>query len=190
MVLESGVVFEETPGVYKRICRFNSKIRMGSKKSFCLSPILKMMTSFLPIPGLITGMDLRPLKTGLKNSIFLVWNRVRIWRTGRHTPTKNSRGYPALRQSAFRFGIIFSGKIFRSLMKRSIEPELRPISRETCHEKWSRFGVCGILKKYNYVKEVEPYPLNTFLNWNLKRNSKVSLITRSYNCCVDFLIKI
>ena len=145
MVLESGVVFEETPGVYKRICRFNSKIRMGSKKSFCLSPILKMMTSFLPIPGLITGMDLRPLKTGLKNSIFLVWNRVRIWRTGRHTLTKNSREYPALRQSAFRFGIIFSGKIFRSVMKRSIE-------------KWSRFGVCGILGKYNYVKEVEPYP--------------------------------
>ena len=151
LVLESGMVFEETPGVYKRICRFNSKIRMGSKKSFCLSLSLKMMT-------FITGMDLRPLKTSLKNSIFLVWNRVRIWRTGRHTPTKNFREYPALRQSAFSFGIIFSGKIFRSLMKRSIEPELWPISRETCHEKWSRFGVCGILRKYNYVKEVEPYP--------------------------------
>ena len=24
---------------------------------------------------------------------FLVWNRVRIWRTGRHTPTKNSQEY-------------------------------------------------------------------------------------------------
>ena len=59
------MVFEETPGVYKRICRFNSKIRMGSKKSFCLSLSLKMMT-------FITGMDLRPLKRGLKNSIFLV----------------------------------------------------------------------------------------------------------------------
>jgi len=25
---------------------------------------------------------------------FLVWNRVRIWRTGRHTPTNNSQEYP------------------------------------------------------------------------------------------------
>ena len=25
---------------------------------------------------------------------FLVWNRVKIWRTGRHTPTKNSQEYP------------------------------------------------------------------------------------------------
>ena len=25
---------------------------------------------------------------------FLVWNKFRIWRTGQHTPTKNSQGYP------------------------------------------------------------------------------------------------
>ena len=25
---------------------------------------------------------------------FLVWNRVRIWGTGRHTPTKNSQEFP------------------------------------------------------------------------------------------------
>ena len=24
---------------------------------------------------------------------FLVWNRLRVWRTGRHTPTKNSQEY-------------------------------------------------------------------------------------------------
>ena len=34
------------------------------------------------------------LKTGVENLHFLVWNRVRIWGTGRHTPTKNSQEYP------------------------------------------------------------------------------------------------
>jgi len=38
---------------------------------------------------------LRPgLKTGGGNGTFLVWNWVWIWRCGRHTPTKNSKGYP------------------------------------------------------------------------------------------------
>ena len=41
------------------------------------------------------GMDLRDgSETGERNNIFLVWNRVRILRTGRLTPTKNSREYP------------------------------------------------------------------------------------------------
>ena len=31
---------------------------------------------------------------------FLVWNRVRIWRTGRHTPTKNFQEYPPPRGGA------------------------------------------------------------------------------------------
>ena len=31
---------------------------------------------------------------GVENYIFLVWNRVRIWRTGRQTPTNNSRSTP------------------------------------------------------------------------------------------------
>ena len=30
----------------------------------------------------------------MNNDIFLVSNKVRIWRTGRHTPTKNSHEYP------------------------------------------------------------------------------------------------
>ena len=43
-----------------------------------------MITLFLLMPG---------LKTGLENdNYFLVWNRVRIWRTGRHTT--NSKEYP------------------------------------------------------------------------------------------------
>ena len=48
-------------------------------------------------PGLRMGIDFRGQvwKWVWKISdIFLVWNRVRIWRTGRHTPTKNSQDYP------------------------------------------------------------------------------------------------
>ena len=32
-------------------------------------------------------------RKGVKSDIFLVWNRVRIWRTARHTLTKNSQEY-------------------------------------------------------------------------------------------------
>ena len=38
-----------------------------------------MMTSFLPIPGLKKGVE-------NTNCNVFVWNRVRIWRNGRHTP--------------------------------------------------------------------------------------------------------
>ena len=31
-----------------------------------------------------------------KLKFFLVWNRVKIWKTGRHTPTKNSQEYPGV----------------------------------------------------------------------------------------------
>ena len=34
------------------------------------------------------------LETGVKNDGFWSENRVRIWRIGRHTPTKNSQEYP------------------------------------------------------------------------------------------------
>ena len=44
-----------------------------------------MITQFLSTPG---------LKTVVENDNFSVWNRVRIWRTGRHNPTKNSQEYP------------------------------------------------------------------------------------------------
>ena len=36
----------------------------------------------------------RPSENGCGKSYFLVGNRVRIWRTGRHTLTKNSQEYP------------------------------------------------------------------------------------------------
>ena len=33
-------------------------------------------------------------ENGCRKRIILVWNWVRIWGTGRHTPTKNSEEYP------------------------------------------------------------------------------------------------
>ena len=32
---------------------------------------------------------------GVNKDIFWVWNRVRNWTTGQHTPTKNSQEYPS-----------------------------------------------------------------------------------------------
>ena len=32
---------------------------------------------------------------GVNEDIFWVWNRVRNWTTGQHTPTKNSQEYPS-----------------------------------------------------------------------------------------------
>ena len=70
--LESGMIFEETTRVYERICRFKWKMNqkersmhefeMAFKKSPCLSPSISSIFPF---------------------------QRVRIWRTARHTPTGN-----------------------------------------------------------------------------------------------------
>ena len=51
-----------------------------------------MITQVLPTPGLKTGMDFRDpgLKTGVENDNYLVLDRVRVWRTGRHT----DHGFP------------------------------------------------------------------------------------------------
>jgi len=42
----------------------------------------------------ITSLSSQVWKQVWKNGIFLVWDRVMVWRTGRHTPTKNSHVYP------------------------------------------------------------------------------------------------
>ena len=93
--LESGMVFEGTTGVYERIYHINSKwvrkgnmgIGNGFEDFFCLRCNLR--------PGLKTGMEFRGLvwKRVWKITV-LVRNRVRIWRTGRHTTTTNSQEYP------------------------------------------------------------------------------------------------
>ena len=55
-------------------------------------------------------------KNGCGKWHFLVWNRVRIWRTGRHTPTKNTQEYPPGRVT-YRIGVILNGYLFSSARK-------------------------------------------------------------------------
>ena len=68
---------------------------MHLKKLFCLRSILGNddIVSALR-PGLKKGVDLRGQFCRVWKMTFLVWDRVRIWITGRHTPTKNSQEYP------------------------------------------------------------------------------------------------
>ena len=45
----------------------------------------------------------------------LVWNKFRIWRTGQHTPTKNSQGYPPPPAGQERIGVIaIEANIFKA----------------------------------------------------------------------------
>ena len=81
----------------ERVYRFNSteinkeeremcEFEMDFKKSFCPRPNRSNHTGNDDI------ISQRPdLKTGVKKGIFLVLNRVRIWKPGRHTHTKNSQ---------------------------------------------------------------------------------------------------
>ena len=60
------------------ICEFE----MDFKKPFCWRSNLSACN---------VNKKKRGLKKGVKSDIFLVWNRVRIWRTEWHTSTKNSQ---------------------------------------------------------------------------------------------------
>ena len=55
-------------------------------------------------------------KNGCGKWHFWGWNRVRIWRTGRHTPTKNIQEYPPGRVT-YRIGVILNGYLFASARK-------------------------------------------------------------------------
>ena len=71
-------------------------------------------------------------ENGCEKLHFLVWNRVRIWRTGRHNPTKNSQENPPPPGAGpsitylFSFGIAFT-----------IWTNQEPISRKA----WKVFGL-------------------------------------------------
>ena len=104
--LEWGMVFEGTTGVYEGICRCNSKwVRKKEKYMnskwiwrifFVCALILVIMTQFLPKDQVWKRVWILEVwsENGRGKWRFLVWNRVRIWRTRRHTPTKNSQEYP------------------------------------------------------------------------------------------------
>ena len=92
--LESSMVFEGTTGLYERLYRFNSRWVLRKKEKYGNSKkwIWRIFSLFLR--SNLSDDDKRPdLKTGVELH-FWVWNRVRIWRTGRHTLTKNSQEYP------------------------------------------------------------------------------------------------
>ena len=54
---------------------------------------------------------------------FLVWNRVRIWRTGRHTPTKNSHEYPPRSYFNMRQKLVISSEPDLWLLQHTDEPQ-------------------------------------------------------------------
>ena len=75
------------------ICEFE----MDFWKYFCLRSNLSNNGRISALrPGLKTGMDFRALvwKRVWKMTLFFVSNRVRIWRNGRHTPSKIFQEYP------------------------------------------------------------------------------------------------
>ena len=99
--LESGMVFEGTwvggGGKWVR-----KKEKCANMKwiwriyFFCLRSYLgndDIISAYRP--GLKMGMDFSGLVwKRVWKMTFLVWNRVRIWGTGRHAPTRNFQGYP------------------------------------------------------------------------------------------------
>ena len=92
--LESGMVFERTWGVYERIYpTYLFQIRKKEKyanskwtwRIFCLH-------SNLSNGDIIFCLKARS-ENGCGKWHFLGWNRIRIWGTRWHTPTKDSQGY-------------------------------------------------------------------------------------------------
>ena len=102
--LKSGMVFEGTTGAHKRICLFNGKLKSRERD------VSKIYNSswILPILDFVTDAKLNYDTTKVWKRVWilearsengcgkrniLVWNWVRIWGSGRHTPTKNSEEY-------------------------------------------------------------------------------------------------
>ena len=84
-----GYDCEGTTGVYERIYRFNSKwVRKKEKRTNS-----KWIWIIYWLRSSISNDNMK-YEIGYEKQHFLVWNRVRIWRTGGHTPTKNSEEYP------------------------------------------------------------------------------------------------
>ena len=96
--LESGMVFKGTTGVYECIYCFYSKTVRKKVKYVNLKWILRILFCWRSNLSNNDIISQRPgLETGVKMT-FLVWNRVRIWRTRQHTPTKISKRAPISRE--------------------------------------------------------------------------------------------
>ena len=101
--LESSRVFEETTGVYERICRCSFRWILRKKELCMYKEDLKQSLiwhSNLSYDNIFletrSGMAwVWPgLKTVVENDTFLVWKSVRILRTWRHSPTRIPRSTP------------------------------------------------------------------------------------------------
>ena len=79
--------------MYEGIYRFNSK--WVRKKEKCPNSKWILRNPFSWCSNLSNGDSFLEAESehGCEKWHFLVWNRVRIWRTGRHTPTENSQEY-------------------------------------------------------------------------------------------------
>ena len=104
--LKSGMVFKGTRGANKRICLFNSKWIVEKEKypKYIIRAEFYQFLNSLLMRSLITIQQRSEMgingflesrsENGCGKRNILVWNWVRIWGTGRHTPTSNSEKYP------------------------------------------------------------------------------------------------
>ena len=90
----SGIVFEGTMEVYERIYHFNSKL-LRKKEKYANSKWI--LTNLFCCSSNLSKDYFISYRAGLKRvwiTIFFGLKEVRIWRTGWHTPTKNSQDNP------------------------------------------------------------------------------------------------
>ena len=93
----NGYGFRGNYGSVWTIYRFNSN--WVNKKEKCANS--KWISGDFLVAVLIYVKTLKVRsENGCEKWHFLVWNRVRIWRTGRHTPTKNFQEYPSRNQTS------------------------------------------------------------------------------------------
>ena len=89
------MVFEGTTGTYEHIYHLNSKWIRKNLKYANLKCIWRIFFICTLRPSLKTGMDFRDqVWKQVWKMTFLLWNRVRIWKTRQQTLTKNSKECP------------------------------------------------------------------------------------------------
>ena len=119
--LETGMVYEGITVVHQCVRCFNSKWKkcnMRIRKYISRNRYRFSLSNDDTISVLCKRVMLRFVTTSMTENgcgkwHFLVWNRVRIRRTGRHTPTKNSQKYPPPPEESYRIGVHTKRILFR-----------------------------------------------------------------------------
>ena len=110
---------------------------MDFKKSFCFR-------SNLSNDDMISG-----LKSENGKMTILVWNRVRIWRIGRHTPTKNSQDYPPPPPGFGSGEAFFTAWVVVKNISADSNAGIQPILLgQTPHFAWNELNNSSTLVKY------------------------------------------